>query len=62
MDKLCQITVRVRGIGELPVRESATTLQAAINRAGRRLKYRLSEAIRANENVSRESVRTAQAA
>jgi putative sigma-54 modulation protein len=62
VDKLCQITIRARGIGDLAVRETATTLQAALNRAARRLKYRLSEALRAAENPSRESIRTALAA
>ena len=58
VDKLCQITVRARGVGELPVRETGTTLQAALNRAARRLKYRLSEALRETETISRESIRT----
>ena len=62
VDKLCQITVRARGIGDLAVRDTATTFQAALNRAARRLKYRLSEALRAGESPSRESIRTALAA
>jgi putative sigma-54 modulation protein len=62
VDKLCQITVRARRIGELAVRETGTTFQAALNRAARRLKYRLSEAVRAGESPSRESIRTAQIA
>jgi ribosome-associated translation inhibitor RaiA len=62
VDKLCQITVRARGLGELAVRETGTTLQAAINRAARRLKYRLSEALRAGETLSRDSIRTGKAA
>jgi ribosome-associated translation inhibitor RaiA len=62
VDKLCQINIRARPIGELAVRETGTTVQAALNRAARRLKYRLSEALRAGETHTRESVRTAQAA
>jgi ribosome-associated translation inhibitor RaiA len=62
VDKLCQITVQVRGIGDLPVRETGRTLQAATNRAARRMKYRLSEAIRASGARSRESIRTEQQA
>ncbi len=62
VDKLCQITVRARGIGELVVRETGKTLHSAMNRAGRRLKYRISEALRALESRSRESIRKTQAA
>ena len=62
VDKLCQIIVRARGLGELPVRETGTTLQAAINRATRRLKYRLSETLRTSDTIPRESIRTARAA
>jgi ribosome-associated translation inhibitor RaiA len=62
VDKLAQITVRVPRIGELAVRETGTTIPAALNRAARRLKYRLSEALRAEESLSRESIRTARAA
>jgi hypothetical protein len=62
VDKLCQITVRARGIGDLAVRDTGTTFQAALNRAARRLKYRLAEALRAGDDISRESIRTAQAA
>jgi hypothetical protein len=62
VDKLCQITVRAHGVGELAIRETGTTLNAALNRAARRLKYRLSEALRARETPSRESIKAAQAA
>jgi ribosome-associated translation inhibitor RaiA len=62
VDKLAQITIRVSRIGELAVRETGTTTSAALNRAARRLKYRLAEALRADETLSRESIRTAQAA
>ena len=62
VDKLCQITVRAGRIGDLAVRETGTTFQAALNRAARRLKYRISEALRAGESRSRKSIRTALAA
>ena len=62
VDKLCQITVRARGMGELAVRETGTTFQAALNRAARRLKYRLSKSVQAGKSPSRESIRTAHAA
>ena len=62
VDKLCQITVRARGIGDLAVRDTGTTFPAALNRAARRVKYRLAEALRASDGTSRESIRTAQAA
>jgi putative sigma-54 modulation protein len=62
VDKLAQITVRASKIGEVAVRETGTTMQAALNRAARRLKYRLSEALRAEQTRTRESIRTAQTA
>ena len=62
VDKLCQITVRVRRIGDVAVRETGTTFHAALNRAARRLKYRLSEALRAGDTAARESIRTHAAA
>lgn len=62
VDKLAQITVRVPRIGDLAVRETGTTMQAALNRAARRLKYRLAEALRAEDTLSRESIRTPHAA
>jgi hypothetical protein len=46
----------------MAVRETGTTTSAALNRAARRLKYRLAEALRAEETLSRESIRTAEAA
>lgn len=61
VDKLAQITLRVSRVGELAVRETGTTMRAALNRAARRLKYRLSEALRTEETLYRKSIRTAQA-
>jgi ribosome-associated translation inhibitor RaiA len=52
VDKLAQITVRVSRIGELAVRETGTTTSATLNRAARRLKYRLGQALRAEESNS----------
>ena len=62
VDKLCHLTIRARRAGEVTARETGTTFQVALNRAAHRLKYRLSEALRAAESTSRESIRTAQAA
>lgn len=62
VDKLAQISVKVRRDGEIAVRETGTTLYAAINRAIRRTKYRVAETIRAGEAPARESIRTAEAA
>lgn len=58
VDKLCQITVRARGVGELAIRETGTSLHVALNRAARRMKYRLSEALRASDATARDSIRT----
>jgi putative sigma-54 modulation protein len=46
VDKLCQLGVHVRRVGDIVVRESGSTSPAALNRAARRLKYRVSEALR----------------
>ena len=61
IDKLCQITVRVHGVGELVVVEQGLTLAAALNRASARMKYRISEAIRRAVRPTLESIRTAPA-
>jgi ribosome-associated translation inhibitor RaiA len=45
-DRLCQMSARVRGAGEFVVRETGASMTAAVNRAARRLKYRVSEALR----------------
>jgi ribosome-associated translation inhibitor RaiA len=58
VDKLCQITVRVRGIGSLAVLERASTPAGALGRATRRLKYRVAEALRRSVELSAESIRT----
>jgi putative sigma-54 modulation protein len=62
VDKLCQISVRVSGIGDVVVRETGTTLPAAINRAARRLKYRIAETLRQSSESSTESIRKPAAA
>jgi putative sigma-54 modulation protein len=58
VDKLCQITVRVRGVGDVVVRETGSSVGAALNRASRRIKYRISEALRLAGRPSTESIRT----
>jgi putative sigma-54 modulation protein len=58
VDKLCQITVRARGVGDVAVREMGSSIGAALNRAARRVKYRLSETFRQADRPSTESIRT----
>ena len=58
VDKLCQITVRVRGIGSLAVLDRASTPAGALSRASRRIKYRVAEALRRSIQPSSESIRT----
>lgn len=62
VDKLCQVRVRARGIGYVTVRATGKTFDAVVNRAARRLKYRLAEGIRSVHTPLRKSVPTAQAA
>jgi ribosome-associated translation inhibitor RaiA len=45
--ELCLISVRVHGVGEMVVRETAATAAAALNRAACRVKHRVSVALRA---------------
>jgi ribosome hibernation promoting factor len=58
IDKLCQITVRVRGVGDLGVLEKGATPAKALSRAAGRVKYRVSEALRRSIRPSVESIRT----
>ncbi len=62
VDKLCQVGIHVRGVGDIVVRERGSTVPAALNRAARRLKYRVSEALRHADRPSTESIRTTSAA
>ena len=61
VDKLCQLAVRTRQSGELALREVATTFDAALSRASRRMKHRLSRTLSVNENHPRETIRTSEA-
>ena len=45
-NKLCLMSVRVHGLGETVVRETASTEAAALDRAVRRVKHRVSAALR----------------
>lgn len=58
VDKICQVAVRVKGVGELVVLERGPRLAQTLNRAARRLKYRVSEAVRRAVRPSPESIRT----
>jgi ribosome-associated translation inhibitor RaiA len=61
VDKICQITVRLHGAGSLAVLERGATPAGALSRATRRLKYRVSEALRRSVRPSGESIRTSPA-
>jgi hypothetical protein len=58
IDKLCQITARVQGIGEVMVLEKGTTTGGALSRAARRLKYSVSQEVDRTTRPSTESIRT----
>jgi putative sigma-54 modulation protein len=58
VDKICQMAVRVRGVGELIVLERGPRLTQTLNRAARRLKYRVSEGVRRAVRPASESIRT----
>jgi ribosome-associated translation inhibitor RaiA len=53
-NKLCLISVRVHGLGETVVRETASTEAAALDRAVRRVKHRVSAALRDADRPSTE--------
>jgi hypothetical protein len=61
VDKLCQITARVSGIGSLVVLEKGSTEAKALSRGAGRLKYRIAETLRRAGRVSTESIRKEQA-
>jgi ribosome-associated translation inhibitor RaiA len=62
VDKICQIDIQVQGVGDLVVREAGSTVAAALSRATRRAKYRVSEALREAGTSSNESIRKSSAA
>ena len=58
VDKLCQVTVDVHGVGTIVVAEKGLTVAGALNRAVARMKYRISEAIRRSVRpASTDSIR-----
>ena len=57
VDKSCQLTASVRGIGDILVSADGATSEAALTRAARRLKYLVSEAIRQAQRPATESIR-----
>lgn len=59
IDKLCQITVRVRGAGSVVVLERSSSMAIALSRAASSLKYRVSEGLRRAVRPSTESIRGA---
>jgi putative sigma-54 modulation protein len=58
IDKLCQVSVRAHGVAEVVVRDTGATVGSALNRAARRAKYRVAEALRQADRPSNESIRT----
>ena len=58
VDKTCQIRAAVRGAREVVVKASGATASEALTRAGRRLRYRISESVRYAQRATSESVRT----
>lgn len=57
IDKRCQISVAVHGAGSLTFRVSASTINEAIGRATRRLKYRVSDCLRQIQQPETNSIR-----
>lgn len=57
VDKLCQITVRVHGAGNVVVLERSSNMAVALSRAASSLKYRVSEGLRRSTRPSTESIR-----
>lgn len=57
VDKRCVITAAVQKVGTLVVRVSAATLNAAVSRASRTLKYRVSEKLRQLQQSDTDSIR-----
>jgi ribosome-associated translation inhibitor RaiA len=54
---LCLVSVRVRGQSEMVIRETASTEAAALDRAARRVKHRVSAALRDADGPSTEFTR-----
>ena len=57
VDKRCQITVAVRGVGDVLVRERGFTPEAVVTVAMRRLKHLVSKALRQAQRPATESIR-----
>lgn len=62
VDKSCQITVAVHGIGDIHVTRSGSTAEAALTRASRHVKYLVSEALKQAQRPTADSIRTLPAA
>jgi ribosome-associated translation inhibitor RaiA len=57
VDKRCQIAVAIRGAGNTLVRGEASTSEAALTYATRRLKYLVSEALKQAQRPATDSIR-----
>lgn len=62
VDKSCRITASVQGLGNILVRSSGSAVLTAVTLATRRLKYRVSEALRQAQHPASESIRRIPAA
>jgi putative sigma-54 modulation protein len=57
VDKACHLAVAVCGIGDVFVRETGFTAEAAVTLVMRRVKYLVSEALRQSQRPATESIR-----
>ena len=57
IDKLCQLTILMRGLGRMTVLEKDSTVTAAVSRAARLARGRLARKIRRRLERSTESIR-----
>src|SRR5204862_6825563 len=57
VDKTCQITATVQGIGDVQVRDQGASSEAAVTRAARRLKHLVGNAVRQAQRPATESIR-----
>ena len=57
IDKLCQLTILVRGLGRMTVLEKDSTVTAAVSRAARLARSRIAKKIRRRLGRSTESIR-----
>ncbi len=57
IDKTCEITAVIQGLGQIHVGGSGRTIEAALTRTARRLKYCVSESLRLAQKPANQSIR-----